>query len=399
MAKLKHLMKHLARELETPLIMGAGMTAGTKPDKVAFLTNTLTYTCNPKYISEKLAEMDPDLDIVWLTEKEGSSLSAYPANVRTAPLHSFKGYQEAASAKVWVDNGVAFSSMFRRRPDQIHIQTMHGSLGIKRLDGAVNSRKKHFWGRREILRESTLTDYVITNSAFEEDVFRTVFWKDVPMLRLGHARTDILFKENSREAAEIRRKLAERYGIPEDHKLVLYAPTHRGGFQVDIDFEKVLAALEERFGGTFSFLIRFHIRSEDLKQQSSAVSRIYNVTDYPDIQELMLAADAGITDYSSWIFDYVVTKKPGFIYAPDLEKYNNVTGLYYPLEETPFPIAMDNRELAEKIVSFDTDTYLRRTDEFLAGKEAVDDGHSAERAAQLILKLMGRRPAQSTNGL
>ena len=399
MAKLKHLMKHLARELETPLIIGAGMTAGTKPDKVAFLTNTLTYTCNPKYISEKLAEMDPDLDIVWLTEKEGSSLSAYPANVRTAPLHSFKGYQEAASAKVWVDNGVAFSSMFRRRPDQIHIQTMHGSLGIKRLDGAVNSRKKHFWGRREILRESTLTDYVITNSAFEEDVFRTVFWKDVPMLRLGHARTDILFKENSREAAEIRRKLAERYGIPEDHKLVLYAPTHRGGFQVDIDFEKVLAALEERFGGTFSFLIRFHIRSEDLKQQSSAVSRIYNVTDYPDIQELMLAADAGITDYSSWIFDYVVTKKPGFIYAPDLEKYNNVTGLYYPLEETPFPIAMDNRELAEKIVSFDTDTYLRRTDEFLAGKEAVDDGHSAERAAQLILKLMGRRPAQSTNGL
>lgn len=399
MAKLKHLMKHLARELETPLIMGAGMTAGTKPDKVAFLTNTLTYTCNPKYISEKLAEMDHGLDIVWLTEKEGSSLSAYPANVRTVPLHSFKGYQEAASAKVWVDNGVAFSSMFKRRPDQIHIQTMHGSLGIKRLDGAVNSRKKHFWGRREILRESTLTDYVITNSAFEEDVFRTVFWKDVPMLRLGHARTDILFKENSRESAEIRRKLAERYGIPEDHNLVLYAPTHRGGFRVDIDFEKVLAALEERFGGTFSFLIRFHIRSEDLKQQSSAVSRIYNVTDYPDIQELMLAADAGITDYSSWIFDYVVTKKPGFIYAPDLEKYNNVTGLYYPLEETPFPIAMNNRELAEKILSFDTDTYLRRTDEFLAGKEAVDDGHSAERAAQLILKLMGRSPAQSTNGL
>ena len=88
-----------------------------------------------------------------------------------------------------------------------------------------------------------------------------------------------------------------------------------------------------------------------------------------------------------------------FIYAPDFEEYNNVTGLYYPLEETPFPIAMNNQELAERILSFDQDTFLQRTDEFLAGKEAVDDGHSAQRAAELILKLMGRRPAQSTNGL
>ena len=135
-------------------------------------------------------------------------------------------------------------------------------------------------------------------------------------------------------------------------------------------------------------LIRFHIRSEDLNIKSDADLRLYNVSDYPDIQELMLVCDVGITDYSSWIFDYVNTKKPGFIYAPDLEQYNNKTGFYYSLEEAPFPIATTNTSLCEQIVSFDNKDYCQKVDSFLQEKEAVDDGYSADRVAEMIASLL-----------
>ena len=58
---------------------------------------------------------------------------------------------------------------------------------------------------------------------------------------------------------------------------------------------------------------------------------------YSDIQELMVSSDALITDYSSCIYDFMLSRKPGFIYATDADKYNNGRGLYYSLTSTPFP--------------------------------------------------------------
>lgn len=378
----------LLNELETPYKNHIRNTVQTDPDKIVFFTNTYAYTCNPKYIYEKLKEKDPSLKLVWLTSLRKEISGRFPEDVYAVPAHSPKGIREAYSAKVWIDNGIAFSSLFEKKPDQIHIQTMHGSLGIKRLDNAVKGRRKSWWGRREIRRESTLTDYVITDSKFEEDVFRTVFWKNVPMKRLGHARTDILFSEDRRVYSRIRQELYDRYGIPKENRIVLYAPTHRMDFQIDLDFAAVKKALEERFGGRFSVIVRFHTRSVDLKWENENSDFIYDLTDYPDIQELMLVSDMGITDYSSWIFDYVVTSKPGFIYAPDIQRYNTVTGFCYPLEEAPFPIGTTNDELIRRIREFNMYSYMDRVSEFLAGKEAMDDGHAAERIAEWILTLM-----------
>lgn len=115
---------------------------------------------------------------------------------------------------------------------------------------------------------------------------------------------------------------------------------------------------------------------------------LYNVTDYPDIQELMLVTTIGITDYSSWIYDYVLTRKPGFIFATDLERYNTKTGLYYPLEETPFPVCKSHEQLIENIEKFDNEYYLKRVEEFLDDKQSVDDGSSAKRIVDWIQTLV-----------
>ena len=96
----------------------------------------------------------------------------------------------------------------------------------------------------------------------------------------------------------------------------------------------------------------------------------------------------GITDYSSWIYDYVLTRRPGFIFATDLERYNTNTGLYYPLEETPFPVCQSHGQLIEKIEKFDNDLFLKRVEEFLDEKQSVDDGSSAKRIVDWIQTLM-----------
>ena len=99
--------------------------------------------------------------------------------------------------------------------------------------------------------------------------------------------------------------------------------------------------------------------------------------------------DVGITDYSSWAYDYILAKRPLFIYAPDLKRYDQSRGFYYPLDTTPFSIAMDNLELEENILNFKEQEYLRRIDLFLQEKGCVEDGHACERIVSLIKKMVG----------
>ncbi len=369
-----------------------------EPNKIAIATNTFSYTCNPKYIYEEMIRRRLNYKIVWLVNTRKVKKLDYPDNVRVIPLNSVKGLREVYSSKIWLDNGIVFSDYFDKKEGQLHIQTMHGSLGIKRLDNAVlcrNARGKS--GQIVVQRESNETDYVITNSKFEEDVFHTVFWKNTAMVRLGHARTDILFSTNSDRITQIREELFHRYGIPTEKKLVLYAPTHRTGLTIEnlsIDYRDMTEALQKKFGDEFAVMIRMHKRTKNIvldnvEEDDKLEERVlYDVTNYPDIQELMLVTTIGITDYSSWIYDYVLTRRPGFIFATDLERYNTNTGLYYPLEETPFPVCKSHEQLIHHIEAFDYEQYLNRVEEFLKEKQSVDDGESAKRIVDWIQSLV-----------
>ena len=112
-----------------------------------------------------------------------------------------------------------------------------------------------------------------------------------------------------------------------------------------------------------------------------------DANDYPDIQELMMAIDVGITDYSSWIFDYVLRHKAGFLYTPDLEKYDQARGFYYPIDEAPFPVCRTNRELTEAVRNFSDESFERKVAGFLERRGCVDDGHASERIVDLMVQM------------
>lgn len=362
-------------------------------NKVMFLTFQGDYTCNPKRIADEMIKQDLNYPLVW-DVKTDIPTSDYPLELKFVKHDTYEFYKELASAKVIIENTNIVERLGAyKKQDQYLFQTWHGSLGIKRLDGDVVMGFR--W--RSIARNcQKKVDYCLSNSDFETEVFETSYWKNVPSLLTGHARNDIFFLEDEAEKDKIRRKVYRFLGIDINKKIFLFAPTHRDNLEESyeaLDYEHIKEALEKRFGGEWQIVIRLHNR---LKKQSRTWLRdlpsfVSDATLYEDMQELLACTDVGVTDYSSWIFDYVLSGRPGFIIEMGLEEFQQQRGFYYPIETTPFPIAKDSIGLAENILSFDAEKYAVRVKEFLAARGCMEDGHASERIVEKIKEIMENR--------
>lgn len=359
-------------------------TSKIQDNKVVFMTFNNNYMCNQKYICEELLKQKLPLDIVWVCTKAQMTSGQYPKNVRLVVRDSYEFFKEVATAKVWVDNALNFTwNPIPKKKGQFYLQTWHGSMGLKRI--GKQDVKNARWSMSAAMAGKATT-VCISNSTFETEVFRTTHWPKTEILELGHARNDVFFL-SKQEQAKIRSRVCEFYDIPESYYIALYAPTFRNDDAADtydLDHMKFVRALEAKFGGRWVLLNRYHFKTKNARKNSVETDRIISATAYPDIQELIVAADVGITDYSSWICDLVLTQKPGFIYAPDLKAYDSERGFYYPLEETPFPIAETNEELAERIRNFDPALYEQKRQEFLKARGCKEDGHATEKIVEII---------------
>ncbi|MCL2882210.1 MAG: CDP-glycerol glycerophosphotransferase family protein [Coriobacteriia bacterium] len=363
----------------------------TEIDKhtILFLTYQGVYTCNPKAIANEMLKQKLPYRLVWMTRKKDQE-NTCPAGIEAVKRDSFACYEAAAVAKVIIDNTHNLSRIgIAKKPGQVLLQTWHGSLGIKRLDGEVVKNKE--WDRLAQICQRD-TDYCISNSSFETEVYRESYWGDVPVLTYGHARNDILFSTDQEQLDRLDVKVRRFFEIKLKTKIALYAPTHKdNGYEYlyDLDYFRIREALEKKFGGTWIIAVRFHSRlsSRSRRWLASAPSFVFDATAYPDIQELMLSTSVGLTDYSSWVFDYILLKRPVFIIADDIEDFSQKRSFYYPLESTPFSIATNSHELVNNIDNFNEVSYLQQVNDFLKDKGCMEDGHAAERIVAKIKEL------------
>ncbi len=358
-------------------------------DKVFFHTQESKYTCNPKYICEELRKQCPNIKIVWRGPGKGES--GIPEDVETVKLNSFNYFKEIFSSKIVITNSFLYLGQpFSLKKQQVLIETWHGSLGIKRHD---KKAIKDTWRRvRALEKTGEMSAYCISNSALETGSLRSTYWPKTTILEYGHPRNDLFFSDFEEKRATLRREFFSKWGIAPDTKIVMYGPTFRDDKNFDcydVDFERLAGALKERFGGEWCVFLRYHpslakvYETRGKKTEKCGVP-VINVTEHIDMQELIAVTDVAITDYSSWIYDFVLLRKPGFIFATDIEKYNNERGFYYPLEETPFPIARDNDTLIQNVLAFEDKEYQKQVEEFLADKGCIEDGHASERVVELI---------------
>lgn len=344
------------------------------------------YGCNGKYVTEELLLDREKYDIIWVVDDIRKKKDQFPEGIRLVQHLSKEACEAYATAGIWLCNYhmVPYINVnVLKRPEQTYIQMWHGSLGIKKIeaDSPVVAQKTNWLSMAKV--NAKITDYWISNSDFETKVFHDAFWGAGPTLKYGHARNDIFFHDTEKYQKRVRDNLK----ISPEEKIVLYVPTHRDTVtkkeMESLDYAMVKEALEEKFGGSWQVVVRPHPR--DAEKMSGEASELVKLAgDYPDVQELLVTAEAVITDYSSCIFDFMLTKRPGFFFVTDSEEYTEMRGLYYPLTDTPFPVAYSNQDLREKIAAFDPEHYQVCVEEFLKGKGCMEDGHAAKRIKDLI---------------
>lgn len=363
-----------------------------KKDKIVFCNyQGSSYGCNPKYITEEIIAQNLPFDIVWLVKPDFNKPENFPKQVRLVNYYDKKAsFKELATAKFWVDNTrkIYFVKKgLRKKRGQFYINTWHGSLGIKKLDADVALYNDDDYWKNMALKDAAMTDIMISNSDFETEIYRRGLWYKNKIEEFGHPRNDIFFKD--REL--IKNKVYSFFDIPKEVKIALYTPSFRDDLRIEpyqLDYAMIRKILEKKTGEKWLILSKFHPKIlYKLKRLINSIDQ-KDVSIYPDIQELLVSADILISDYSSCMFDYMYTKRPCFVYATDIERYNTERGFYFSLESTPFLIARDNLELANNIENFDINEYNLKVESFLAERKIFDDGNASKRTVELIKQNM-----------
>lgn len=336
------------------------------------------YSDSPKAIAGELLRQG--WTVYWAV-KSPKDRESLPAGIRPVILNSPAYLYHMCTSAVWVDNCRKWGHI-RKKPSQLYLQTWHG-FPLKRIEGdAEEALGQDYVSAAK--KDSALCDLLISNSRFLTEIYRRAFWYGGEVLECGFPRNDCLFASGEEAAAKVRREL----DLPQEKKLLLYAPTFRkdqGLSAYDLDYQKLTEALSRRFGGEWLVLAKLHpniaTKAEELRLDPQYV---VNASSYPDIQELYLVCSALVTDYSSVMFDYMCTGKPCFLYVNDLESYRGDRNFYFDLDLLPFPRAETNAQLARAIEEFNEASQHRRTEEFREKFGILEDGHAARRVAQWL---------------
>ncbi|MEX0426263.1 CDP-glycerol glycerophosphotransferase family protein [Nocardioides sp. DS6] len=347
------------------------------------------YAGNPRAIYEELVRRGTRLRTVW------SSTSTFrPADLSTRKVEprTPRYYWELGRARYWVsDQNLGVDVRPSKRT--FYLQSWHGTP-LKRMQHDALSQEGRLPGYLErMTRQSGYWSALLSPSPYASERFRSAFRFTGEVLELGYPRNDVLV---GADLAERRTATRARLGVAEDARVVLFAPTFRDNarqgnryvFRPGLDYHQLAAQLPD----DMVFLVRaHHVSGRSALVPEELRHRIVDVTGYEDAQDLMAAADALITDYSSTMFDFALTKRPLLFYCPDLEEYGTqVRGFYFDFEkEAPGPILRSQEELVGALHDLEglRQTYAAKTDAFVERFGPLDDGGSA---ARVVDDLLGR---------
>ena len=336
------------------------------------------YCCNPKYIVEAMEELYPGkFEFILLTNKVNLNIPKYIKQIRYRRLLSI---YYLSTAKFWIDNFRTPKYMGKLKK-QFYVQTWHGGLGIKKVEKDAEQVLPVEYIKTAI-EDGKITDLMFANNELTKQIYKKSFWYSGSVIRCGMPRNHYLVHCDDRRKFKIKQKI----GINKDIKLVLYAPTFRKDLNIDIyniNFQKITEYLNVRFDGIFKCMYRLHPALGKISK-TALFSGAINVTNYPDVQELLEITDVLITDYSSIAEDFALTKKPIFIYAPDIDDYMNDRGFYYSVYERPFPLAENIEGLLLNIEKFNYDEYNKNVNFFFKRFNLIDDGYGDRCIAKKI---------------
>lgn len=352
------------------------------------------YADSPKYIIEEILKRNKlgicNFEIVWLVNNLGKE---FPDGIKEVKNTLWSRAFHMSTAAFWISNTRTFYGT-KKRKKTTYVQTWHSIYGIKPI-GKYRGDKLPEIAKICSKADSEMIDYLLCGNEKRYIELPDCLFYSGKIIRTGIPRVDILLRHTS----EMHNKYRKTYNIPQDANILLYAPTFRGGSQTTdrsvsnniytLDFEAVIQILEQKFGGDWYIFLRLHPQVSNVMKEMPVKrysEKVIDVSQLPDMAEILAASDALISDYSSSVFEAAIMKQLVFLYIEDEEEYVKERGtLRFKLEDLPFPVAKNQNELIEAISHFEREKYEIGVDKLLKYEIGVfDDGYASERVADLI---------------
>ena len=354
-------------------------------------------TCSPRAIYDYMvsAPAYQDYRFLWAV-KEPEQFSALAAAPRTRVIpFGGKAFEAAmAGAGYWVFNSTLPEHIAPKK-GQTYLQCWHGTP-LKRLGYDIREEGNAMNSLAEIHRKYRLegekVDWFLSPSPFASACFRSAWqlerWgKGDAVLEAGYPRNDRLINATEEERQALRAKL----GIPEGKRAILYTPTFRDDQHVSgrgyddrpaIDFGR----LREQLGDGYVVLFRAHYLVASAFDFSAYPGFVLDVSGVEEINDLYLASDLMVTDYSSTMFDYANLRRPILFYMYDLEQYrDHLRGFYFDLSELPGSILTREEQLAPAILETEQFVWTPEWEAFRRRFAPLDDGQAARRVTETVI--------------
>ncbi|WP_326773585.1 bifunctional glycosyltransferase/CDP-glycerol:glycerophosphate glycerophosphotransferase [Streptomyces sp. NBC_01445] len=342
------------------------------------------YTCNPAAIHAAARRLAPHIRTVFLsTENHARQM---PEDVESVVIGSARYWEVMATAK-YTFNNVNFEMSVKKRPGTVHVQTQHGTplkrMGVDQVEFPAAAAAAGPLGK--LLQRVDRWDFNLSSNRHSTEVWERAYPGEYESLDVGYPRNDAFYTSTAEDVAAIRHCL----GVPEDRIAVLYAPTYRD-YRTDFLPQLDLVAFCEALGEEFVVLLRAHHSYEGAAGLEGMLrsGALIDVTEHRSPEEVCLAADVLITDYSSIMFDYANLDRPIVVYADDWDIYRETRGVYFDLlAAPPGPVARTQDELTRifRGGEWDGEAAARLRGAFRERFCEFDDGLAAERVVRRVL--------------
>ncbi|RYP85394.1 glycosyltransferase family 2 protein [Nocardioides guangzhouensis] len=342
-------------------------------------------TDNGVSIQKELRRRGSDLPVYWAVQDRSVPV---PDGGIPVVVNTTEWYQLLGSVQYYVDN--MYQPEYHRKPEgQVIAQTFHGypfkRMGHPHWQNLQVSRSRI----AEYDARAAEWDYLVSPARYATPLLVRDFAYRGEVLEIGYPRNDVL---QSPEADDLRARTRASLGVAEGQTAVLYAPTFRD-YLAEGDSKAVLADFFDfaeatrALGDDYVILVRGHAYHARSSRRVGSLPGCVDVTDYPEVSDLYLAADAGIVDYSSLRFDFGVTGKPMVFHVPDLQRYNDTRGWLFDFEPTaPGPLVDSTAEVVDHLRDLDglRTEYAAAYDTFRKDYLDLEDGHAGERFVDAV---------------
>lgn len=337
---------------------------------------------NLVFIRDELRRRQPPVPTVVLAFRSDPGWRG----VIRASLASIRAGFHLARSKVTIVDDYYMPMYAVKRPETLNVQVWHAAGAFKRFGYSVLD--KAFGTTEEFVNRfaiHTNYDVALVSASRFAPYYAEAFRQPLELFdsSIGLPRTDVFFGARRAEAEE---RVRLRYPLP-GRRAILYAPTFRGSTiaKARTPERLDLHRLRDVLGEDHVLLLRRHpfVRASEPLDPGLA-GFVIDVSDHPDINEVMLVSDVLVTDYSSVMYEFSLLDRPMAFFAPDHDDYMDERGFYFDYRNgVPGPVFDTTEDLAQWLRAGDFD--LDRVARFRTEAFDVADGHASERFVDRIV--------------